>query len=83
MKHKNVSMIQYIMHKRTSTNKDKSGGKNTPLLARASRQTSMPTLNNTNEALLSSRTLKKHLIHHNGVLPSWQAQTRLWQQCIH
>jgi len=60
MKHKNVSMIQYTMHKRTSTNKDKFGGKSTPLLARASRQTSMPTLNNTNEALLFSCTLQKH-----------------------
>jgi hypothetical protein len=40
-----------------------------PLLVRASRQTSMPTLKNTNEALLSSCTLKKHFIHHMKTHP--------------
>jgi hypothetical protein len=42
-----------------------------PLPAKASRQTSMPTPNNTSETMLSSCTLKKHLIHHNEDPPSW------------
>ncbi len=40
-----------------------------PLLVRASKQTSMPTPNNTNEALLFSCTLKKHFIHHMKTYP--------------
>ncbi len=39
------------------------------LLVRASRQTSMPTPNNTNKGLLSSCTLKKHFIHHMKTRP--------------
>ncbi len=39
------------------------------LLVRASRQTSMPTPNNTSKDLLSSCTLKKHFIHHMKTRP--------------
>jgi hypothetical protein len=40
-----------------------------PLLVRASRQTSMPTPNNTSATLLFSCTLKKHFIHHKKTHP--------------
>jgi len=48
-----------------------------PPLAKVSRQTSMSTLNNMSETLLSSCMLKKHLIHHNEDPHFWRAQTRL------
>jgi len=72
MKHKSALTIQGTMHKRTSKNKTMDLEEEVFLPpSRASKQTSMSTLNNTSEALLFSCTLKKHLIHHNEDLPSW------------
>jgi hypothetical protein len=84
MKHKNALMIQYKVHKRTSTNKyNDFGGRSTPFVGKNFKTNINANSKQHEQSSIVFMHIEETFHPPHEDLPFWRAQTRNWRQCIH